>query len=503
MRVLLDTNIVIHRETSVIMNDAIGLLFKWLDDLKYTKCIHPLTIDEIKLHKDPQVLKTMAVKLSSYNELKTVALIGAEVQAVSRKFDKNQNDLNDTAILNEVFCGRVDILITEDRNIHKKAKELNCSEKVFTIDSFLEKVNAENPSLVDYKVLSVKKEHFGNINLGDEFFDSFREDYLGFDKWFNKKADELAYICSVGSKIVAFLYLKQEGADENYSDITPAFGKTKRLKIGTFKVVQNGFKIGERFLKIIFDNALKFSVGEIYVTIFDKTLEQQRLIYLLQEWGFVVHGKKSGTNGEELVLVRDFFPAANKDAPKLNYPYVDKDASVFLVPIYPAYHTELLPDSILNNESKLDFIEHEPHRNAISKVYISRSTERNLKPGDIIVFYRTGGYRTSVVSTVGVVENVEKNITSERQFIDLCRKRSVFDDAELSAHWNHNPSNRPFIVNFLSVYSFPRRPNMAKLIELGVIAGVHAAPRGFTRISKEKFDLILKASSSDEDFIAE
>ena len=49
-----------------------------------------------------------------------------------------------------------------------------------------------------------------------------------------------------------------------------------------------------------------------------------------------------------------------------------------LVPIYPPYHTELLPDSILNTESPADFIEQEPHRNAIRKVYVSRSHFKDL-----------------------------------------------------------------------------------------------------------------------------
>lgn len=500
MRILLDTNIVIHRETNTVVKDDIGHLFKWLDDLKYTKCIHPVTVDEIMTHKDPRVVKTMSVKLTSYSQLKTLAVIASEVQRLIDTLDKSPNDLNDSAILNEVFSDRVDLLITEDRNIHRKAKTLGISEKVFTIDSFLEKVNAENPGLVNYKVLSVKKEHFGNIDLKDSFFDSFRGDYPGFDKWFIKKSDDFAYVCLLAGKIVAFLYLKQEGHDENYSEIVPPMGKAKRLKIGTFKVEHNGFKIGERFLKIIFDNALKLSVGEIYVTIFDKTLEQKRLIEMLLEWGFVFYGKKTSATGQEHVLVRDFYPTANKATPKLTYPYADSDASIFLVPIYPEYHTELLPDSILNTESRLDFIEHEPHRNAISKVYISRSMERNLQPGDIIIFYRTGGLHLSVVSTIGVVENVVKNMGSEKQFIDLCRKRSVFNDAALAKHWQYS-TNRPFIVNFLSVYSFPKRPNMKALIDLGVIANVGAAPRGFVRISKDKFELILEASQSNTNFL--
>src|SRR5690606_41146356 len=64
------------------------------------------------------------------------------------------------------------------------------------------------------------------------------------------------------------------------------FKPKKRLKVGTFKVISNGVRLGERFMKIIFDNALARKVDEIYVTIFEKRDEQQRLIALLEEWGF-------------------------------------------------------------------------------------------------------------------------------------------------------------------------------------------------------------------------
>ena len=66
----------------------------------------------------------------------------------------------------------------------------------------------------------------------------------------------------------------------------------------------NGFKLGERFLKIIFDNALRQNAEEIYVTIFPTTAGQQRLVKLLQDFGFVEHGTKAGPYGKELVLVR-------------------------------------------------------------------------------------------------------------------------------------------------------------------------------------------------------
>ena len=507
MRVLLDTNIIIHREASKIINEDIGVLFNWLDKLNYEKCIHPLTVDELNQHKYESVRKTLKIKLDSYRLLRTLSSEGTEISDIRTNYDHSTNDSNDTSLLNEVYNNRVDFFITEDRNIHFKSTILKIADRVFTIDSFLEKVTAENPSLTEYKVLSVRKEYFGNIDIDDQFFDSFKRDYTGFESWFNKKADETAYICKIDERLNAFLYLKVEDESEDYSDIMPAFPPKKRLKIGTFKVTSTGLKLGERFLKIMFDNALQYNVEEIYVTIFDKSHDQLRLIKLLEDWGFDLNGTKTSQSGQEIVLTRNFQPTTNLSKPKITYPFVSRSANKFIVPIYPDYHTELLPDSILTNESPDDFEENEPHRNAIQKVYISRSYFRNLLPGDIILFYRTktpgmSAYYTSVITTIGVVERTYKNIRNESEFVSLCRKRSVFTDSKLLEYWNYNPNNRPFIVNFLYVYSFPiPYLNLQKLIELKIIRDVESVPRGFEKISNDKFETILKESSANARFI--
>ena len=503
MRILLDTNIIIHREASKVINPDIGLLFQWFDKTGAAKIVHPLTIDEISEHKDKDVVETMKIKIQNYLQLKTESDESDPIIEI-RKTDKNQNDFIDTSFIKELFNGRVDIIVTEDRGIHKKATHLGIGEKVFTIDSYIEKVTAENPELKDYKVLSVKKEYFGNIDLNDSFFDSFKQDYAEFEQWFHSKSDENSYVCFTDDRIGAFLYLKVEGESESYHNIAPEFPKKRRLKVGTLKVISTGYKLGERFLKIIFDNALSYKVDEIYVTIFDKREEQVRLIKLLEDWGFELWGEKSTKNGLEKVFIRNFTPQLNISNPKQTYPFVSRNNQNFVVPIYPQYHTELLPDSVLNNESPADYIENEPHRNAIQKVYVSRSFNRNISTGDLILFYRTGGYHISVISTIGIVESVYDNIKNATQFIELCRKRSVFDDKELKRHWNYKFPNgkwiAPFIVNFLYIYTFPKRLNLARLIELGIIADIHSAPRGFEQINLEKFNTIIKESITDESY---
>lgn len=502
MRILLDTNIIIHREAHRVIREDIGHLFQWLDKLKSTKCIHPVTVEELKRHTDSTTVKSMSIKIGNYHLLKTIAPFGPEITALSKRMDVNDNDRGDSKILNEVYAGRVDLLISEDKKLHTKAAELGILEKVYKIDAFLEKVTAENPGLVDYKVLSVRKMYFGEVNQADPFFDSFRDDYQypPFDAWFNKKADDFCYVCHHQGAVTAFLFVKVEDERESYSDIQPSLTPKRRLKIGTLKVTSNGFKLGERFLKIIFDNAFKQKVSEIYVTIFDKRPEQQKLISTLQDWGFVMHGVKTTKNGEEKVLVKDFIrpTTVNRDNPKLTYPYISRQTDFYIVPIYPKYHSDLFPDSYLRTESPKDFIENEPHRNALSKVYVCRSHVKDLKSGDRIVFYRTGdggpAFYTGVVTTIGVVESVITDINDEATFIALCRKRSVFTDDELREHWNYNKKVRPFIVNFLYAFSLPKRPNLKWLKENGVIPDINDMPRGFRKIRNEDFTNIVNYS---------
>lgn len=498
-KILLDTNIIIHRETKDPTNKDIGRLFWWIDKLGYKKCIHQVTINEISKNQNIEARKAFLIKIKSYHQLSTVAPLKPGVLAISKRYDTTDNDKNDTNLLNEVFSGRVNLLITEDRNIRTKAIELGIDDRVFTIDEFLEKVIAENPEQLDYKLPSVRREYFGNINLQDEFFDSFKGDYVDYEEWFNEKADETAYLCKSDERVVGLLYLKVENESEPYPDITPRFTPKKRLKIGTFKVQLNGFKLGERLLKIVFDNALHLSVDEIYVTIFPKRIEQIHLINLLKDFGFQYHGIKESSSGKEEVYVRDFSRKASITSSKLTYPFMSKSACKFLVPIHPEYHTSLLPDSILRTESPFDFVENKPFRNAISKVYVSRSLNRDLKTGDIIIFYRTGGYYKSVVTTLGIVENVYTSIKDQDHFINLCRKRSIFSDGELKLQWTAYP--RPFVVNFLYAYSFPRRINLKRLIELGIIQDISSAPRGFEKISDESFQKIIKDTGSDERII--
>src|SRR5690554_3396968 len=134
MKALLDTNIIIHREASRVLNQDVGILYRWLERAKYTKCIHSYSIRELEKYQDKNTVNTFNIKVESYEKIDIPSPMQPEVMKVSEKDDTNENDRIDTQFLNEVFVGRVDILITEDKKIHRKAKDLEIDDKVFTID---------------------------------------------------------------------------------------------------------------------------------------------------------------------------------------------------------------------------------------------------------------------------------------------------------------------------------------------------------------------------------
>ena len=501
MKVLLDTNIIIHREAHRIINNDIGQLYNWIDKLHFEKYIHPITISEIKNYRDKRTVETYMVKLESYNNIKRPLAISETVQKVSDKIDVNDNDKNDTQLLNEIYEGRLDILITQDKKMHTKALLLNISDKVFKIQGFLEKVTSENPELVNYKVLAVKKSDFEEINLKNSFFDSFRKDYNEFDSWFIRKFDNVCYVCHSDNNLTAFLYIKvEEEGSESYTEITPPFSQKKRLKIGTLKVVSNGYKIGERFLKIIFDNANQYKVEEIYVTVFDKRPEQVQLIDMLKSWGFIQHGIKTTKNGNEIVLTRDFNRKSpiNISNPKQTFPFFSRETKKYIIKIEHQYHTELFPDSINTKEDATKYIDNEPHRNRIGKVYVSHSKDRHLQPGDLIIIYRMGEVSpkrySSTVTSICIVEEVVNNFKSFDEFYETCNRRTMISKEDLlHKWWNKYPKLKPFVIKFLFAHSFPTpKPTLHDLNQIGVIQDIMNMPRGFIEIDNNQFNNLVR-----------
>lgn len=278
---------------------------------------------------------------------------------------------------------------------------------------------------------------FSEIDLQDPFFQSLRDDYLGFDDWFRKKSKQDAFVQYENNRLIGFLYLKIE--EQVVDDIFPKLYADKILKVGTFKIEAHGTKMGEQFIKVIMDYAGNENVDVCYVTIYEK---HNSLIKLVQQFGFELYGTKGDDRHRENVYVKQM----NKITGDINkdFPLIDINrAKKYLLSIYPRYHSVMFPDSILTTENK-DIITDVSYTNSIHKIYVcSMEHVEELKYGDIVVLYRTGengksAEYSSVATSICVVEDVKRQeeFDSFQDFYKYASKYSVFDEKDLRYWYN-------------------------------------------------------------------
>ena len=491
--VLLDTNIFIKRESSNNVSFEISNLFKWFDKKQLKKYLHKNTIEELKSHKDEKVKNAMLAKASSYDILPSFTSEKDDYfEYIVNQYSQDANSKIDNALLLEVYNDNVGILLTDDNAILKKAKDLFIRDKVVTSAELLEYFERTYPKNIEYKMLAVKLKRFDEVDINSTFFDTLREDYEGkkFDDWFKKKGNEKAYVFEDNDeKLKGFLYLKIEDENENYSDIEPILSPKRRLKVGTFKIERTGFRLGERFLKIIFENAVKWEVDEVYVTLFEsKRKEVVALKGIMEQWGFVKHGYKK-SNGE-LVLVKDMKQYKATETPKFNYPILKPDRNNYFLPIYAKYHTDLFPDNILKNEDMHLYEDKLAHRYAIEKIYLTGAYNIKAKAGDILLIYRMGEgwYKnySSVVTGMAIVQEVVKTKNVE-ECISICKDRSIFKEEEIREIYR----DRPTVLKVLDYKPFTHKVTLNELRNYDIV-DKYSGPRSFTFIPQEQFDTIYK-----------
>ena len=498
-RVLLDTNIIIHREGYNNVTFEVSELYNWLDKLNSTKIIYPKTVDEIKKYQDEIAKKSISIKLNTYEMLIPHDIVDTHFKSVVSQFSLDDNSVIDNEILYQAYDGLVDLLITNDNKILKKAFLLGIRDIVLSVDEYLKIVETEFPKKIDYKMLSVRKEKFGNIDLNDEFFETLKQSYPGFEEWFYSKNQEEAYAFKNEGKIHGFLYVKTEYPDEkDYLTIVPPLSPKKRLKVGTFKIDPSlkGFRLSERFLKIIFDNALNAKAKEIYITFFENmNNEIDALRDVLQKWGFCYYGYKMSNNGKkESVYVKSLQKYdASKDI-KFNFPNLPKNQRIFILPINPEYHTDLFPDSILKNEDMNLYSGNKGHLYSLEKIYLSNIDGKGAKPGDLIVIYRNGDRLPKRYSSVCTCLTVLEDIitpTSKRQYIEECSNKSVFSDDELNSFYDSKKYRH--VIKLILYKTYFYKISLSRLIDSGFIDQC-SGPRPFDEVPEQLYDLFLKES---------
>lgn len=452
MKVLIATDLLVSMLLQKDYVDGMDILFMWFRKLKigyYMDISSLMILTHFSSTKQLQMFHDFRI-------LKDVPPSTENIQILKKTYGNNDIGLNNIGEktllpnLSWLDSSDVDFIITENAALFKLACRINLDNRVYSIENFIEKCAIEHREVDPTKGVIVKEVELGTLSLRDRFFASFIKDYSPYyNQWFYAKSKDKVYVSKdIHGNIKAILKLKTENEYEDYSNINPMFSPARRLKISSFKVDYTGQKIGERFMQIIFQYALKKKVNEIYVTIFNNSQQKKRLVNLLSYFGFCYYGIK---DINEEVYIKNMLPSPVL-LERENFPFVKYHESAFLIPIHHEYSKDLLPkvDIFFDKEDV------EPYKCSIKKVITLYANDDRIQRGSVLLFYNmTRKVNERGIIAIGTVESAYRNIKSEHQYVLRCRKRSILDDERLKKCWHRKDSAKDLvIVDFLYNFSF-------------------------------------------------
>ncbi|MHA1409730.1 MAG: GNAT family N-acetyltransferase [Candidatus Odinarchaeia archaeon] len=495
MNVLLDTNIYIERENYQEIPEDLRHLLRILNEIEAQIYIHPLSIKEIKSDKNPERRNIVLSKLKTYKQIEKPPSFQNDIPFLeSIGSPKRKNDFIDYSLLYCVYRDAVNFLITQDKRLLSKANKIGLENQVLSTNEALDifqKISKE-PSITWPP--AINENYCYSLSLEDPFFDSFKQDYPEFAFWFKIISQEhrkcWAYRYNDGS-LGALLIYKEEEEAIGYDPVLP---KRKRFKICSLKAEYRGSKIGELFIKLSCDYALKRDIDEIYLTVYSK--KQPELISLIEQYGFLNVSRTE--RNEDLYLkklvpdepVSDLSPI---EISRIYYPtfYDGEKAKKYVVPIRPEYHSRLFTRysrQTLIPEHLGEFI---IEGNTIKKAYLCHSSIKKIRPGDILLFYQSHTSRT--ITALGVVEDVHTRMRDPDKILQYVSKRTVYSYDELK-----EISKKPTLVILFKLHFYFDNPvEYQFLINNYILKG---PPQTITEITDSNYMLIKKEGVLNEHY---
>lgn len=504
MRLLLDTSVIIPLEdSSAILEASLSEIARLAMEHGHQLLVHPSSSDDINRDTDEERRKISLSRMRKYPLLAEAPVPTKEDLDQLGLTQRDDNDRVDNELLYAIYRDAANILISEDRGLHKKAERLGIADRVHYVQqaaTFLTRIYTRRDEIT---LPNIEELPLHNLDSNDEFFDSVRNDYPGFDDWFRDKARQgrVAWTVFDDYGILGAVAIYKEEHDPIVTDDNRAL-PGKVLKLCTFKVGETirGRKIGELLLKCAFRYASINSLEQIYLTM--QAGKQDFLKDLCTDFGFVYIGEK----GNDQVFVKshpnvpppDHFPPLEYH--KRFYPNFrcDEDVKKFIIPIRPEFHRILFPE--IQRQLTLfgpAHVQDETHTasagNAIKQAYLCHARIQNINPGDILIFYRSRD--EMVLTTIGIVESVH-DFDDPDKILELVSKRTVYSYEEIQ----QMAERRTKVILFRTAVHFPKMISRDWLSEALAILGPIQSIR---QITDEAFKEIISDSGIDNCFYAD
>lgn len=433
LRLLLDSNVVVAAEPYAgalepNMSTAADLV-RLAGELGHVLCVAPATHDDVLEGADLRRRRQRLEELKKFSQLHE-APISASLANRAGASEEGTNDHRDLRLLAELDADAVHYLVTEDKALYKRGRRAGLADRVLTLAQALELLRSfltpDQPTPPRVERIPAYA-----LDRDDPIFESLRGDYDGFDAWLAKvRADAENRTCFVikeDDRYAGLALLKDE-QDCEYGFAGPV------IKVSTFKVSADfgQVKFGELLLKAIFSEAHHVKAGTLYVEVFDK---QQALLALLTNFGFVDAGTRTARG--EAVMAKVLRVVADDELDDLTYhirygpPALLARQAAFVVPIWPEWHDQLFPERVAPKPqlALFDAPPTHPWGNALRKAYLCNSQTKQVRPGDLLLFYRSRG--AASIGAVGIVEDTLRSSdpTDVSHFVGI---RTVYTYEEIS-----------------------------------------------------------------------
>ena len=310
MKLLIDTNVLIPLEPTSGKDVEVGTkkaaeLIRYAFSGGHQIYYHPAAKVDLEQDRDEERREMRKTLISKYIELPHPPSVPSKMDVKIGSEPEGSNDWIDNQLLASVVGNAVDLLVTEDQKIFRKAHRLDLEDRVLSVNqavTYLHDLFDKTPTPPP-AIRSVKTHE---LDETDPIFESLRLDYNDFDRWLAKckREHRNAWVVDVlGEKYAAIAIVNHEEKPD-----IPLQGKV--LKVCTLKVSENhdGLKLGELLLKSVINFAAVNRYDWLYLTTHPR---HAQLLGFLRAFGFRETGTKESTGEILLSKPMTFRTSAN------------------------------------------------------------------------------------------------------------------------------------------------------------------------------------------------
>jgi ribosomal protein S18 acetylase RimI-like enzyme len=235
-KLLIDTNVLIGLEDWRTVVPEFAQLQKLCSQHGHRLFVHEAALADVGRDKDAVRRRITLSKLEKFERISGIRLPRTADLSARYGIISKPNDDVDVALLYALEIGAADFLVTQDQGIHSRAARISqdFADRVLTVADAVGWLVADyEPKSVRLPLVEELPAHA--IDAQDEIFESLRDGYPAFDRWWREKCireHRPCWVVTIEGELAGLVVRKIE----SHAEAGTKHHGPKILKLCTFKV---------------------------------------------------------------------------------------------------------------------------------------------------------------------------------------------------------------------------------------------------------------------------